>query len=251
VPGWATDIQVHSIDRTPVLYGGDFSSLPPGATLTGGKTDGPTVGSGTIADGVLRLTVAENSGWGAFYTPAVPNVIESYIVDFTSYIGGGTCCGDPLSGNPTSTADGFSVNIASDLPVPAAYGNPGEEGAGTGLSVMFDTWDNGGGEAPAIDLKWQGAILASQRIMPHLSQGNGAPRFIPVHIEVRGNGTVDVIYDGTNIFSNVTLPGYGPAANLRLGFGARTGGANDNHHIDNLSIQAFPLDAASAEAGKI
>src|SRR5439155_3639257 len=44
--------------------------------------------------------------------------------------------------------------------------------------------------------------------------------------------------------------GYAPAVNLRLGFGARTGGANENHWIDDLNVTAFPQDASSAEAGQ-
>src|SRR5882672_5989104 len=83
------------------------------------------------------------------------------------------------------------------------YANPGEDGAGTGLSVNFDTWDNGGGEAPSIDLKWQGNVIAHTPIVPHLSQGAGVPRFIPVHIEVHADGTATVNYDGTNIYNNV------------------------------------------------
>ena len=61
---------------------------------------------------------------------------------------------------------------------------------------------------------------------------------------------VDVDYDGTNVVHGVVLPGYAPTAGLRLGIGARTGGANDNHWIDDLQVTALPTDASSAEAGQ-
>ena len=36
----------------------------------------------------------------------------------------------------------------------------GEEGTTTGLTVSFDTWDNGNGDGPAIDIKHNGVIVA-------------------------------------------------------------------------------------------
>jgi hypothetical protein len=42
--------------------------------------------------------------------------------------------------------------------------------------VAFDTWDNGGGEAPAIDIKWHGTTVASRRLtVDELSVGTFVP----------------------------------------------------------------------------
>ena len=36
----------------------------------------------------------------------------------------------------------------------------GEDGSGSGFRVVVDTYDNGGGEAPAIDIMWSGVVVA-------------------------------------------------------------------------------------------
>ncbi len=51
-------------------------------------------------------------------------------------------------GGTATPADGFAFVLGDD----AADGAFGENGAGSGLVVSFDTYDNGGGEAPAIDV---------------------------------------------------------------------------------------------------
>ena len=245
VANWATGIKPSSIPRTPIAFASSFDTQPTGSLLFGNAAP-----NGTITNGVLHLTDAVNGAYGAFYTPPIAAPIESYSIHFNALVGGGTCCGDPTTGGATTTADGFSANIAGDLPIPAAYGSPGEEGAGTGLSILFDTWDNGGGEAPAIDLAWKGAIMTSVHTQVAQSPDPTLDVFKAVTIDVTADGLCTVTFDGTNIFDHVPLPGYAPAVNLRLGFGARTGGANENHWIDDLNVTAFPQDASSAEAGQ-
>ena len=64
-----------------------------------------------------------------------------------------------LSGGGDRPADGFSFNIGPAIPVEEAS----EEGAGTGLSVEFDTWDNDGEGADngiGIDVNVDGAAVA-------------------------------------------------------------------------------------------
>src|SRR5581483_3481418 len=57
-------------------------------------------------------------------------------------------------GQPSSPpADGVSFVVSPGL---SDTDNFGEEGGGTGLIVSFDTYDNGGGEAPAISVKYGG-----------------------------------------------------------------------------------------------
>lgn len=228
---WIDDL---SISAAPLT---GWASPPPGSQVSG---------SAYIADGFLRLTDAGNGLYGSFTTPAISTLVDSYDVSFKAAVGGGTCCGDPTTGNPNATADGFSVNIAADLPAPGVA----EDGEGTGLSICFDTWDNGGAEAPAIDIKWQGRFLAKYPIQVAQAPAPAVPTFKPVTISVGSAGNVTVTYDGMTIFDNFMLPDYRAQTGLRLGMAARTGGANQAHWIDDLAITAYPLDASSVESGQ-
>src|SRR5437867_2534058 len=91
----------------------------------------------------------------------------------------------------TAHATAFSTdfNFANDLPN-AAFG---EEGAGTGLTVAFDSFDNGGGEAPAIDVKWAGLTIG--HVLTPVSQGPAGNSFFDVFINLDSDGTLDVSYN--------------------------------------------------------
>ena len=255
VPNWATGIQVHSITRTPILYGGDFSSLPAGSILGG---------NAAISGGILHLTDAVNSQQSSFVTPSVAAPIESFTVDFKARIGGGTCCG-------ARTADGWSLTIGN-VSVPVSFPVAAEEGAAmsSGFAVNFDSWDNNNtDEAPAADLKVGGAVLAFQSLAGE-REGGRAPAgplvtdpatgnplgystgndFVPVRVHMDADGTVDVDFKNVRILDNVATGVTLPMVNTRLAFGARTGGANDNHWIDDLSVVAFSPDSSGAEAGQ-
>src|SRR5262245_29750534 len=119
----------------------DFNSgtVPAGSSLTG--TAAVTATGGYTNSGVLRLTEAVGglvNDWliNDFSAGAA---INAFNATFKVELG------------PVAGADGFSLNWGTNL-----TGIAGEEGEGTGLSVCFDTFDNGGAEAPAIDIKWQG-----------------------------------------------------------------------------------------------
>ena len=174
--GWATDIQNNSISRTPLQIGYDFSSVPAGVTMVNRVLD---VASDTplIRDGILKLTDAVNGSQGGFLSPALPAVIESFTVSFKARIGGGTCCGGTLpDGSASRPADGMSVTIG-EVQVPLAFPVAAEEGAavGAGLVVAFDTWDNNGSdEAPAVDVKVGGAVIAFQSLAGE-REGGRAP----------------------------------------------------------------------------
>lgn len=231
VPGFAFNIEPDSQPAVEGSFSADFAGAAVSVPYTGSAFAGPVpgeslFGSAYIAGGILHLTDAANSLFGVYYTPADPNPVDSYSVAFKLYVGGGTCCG-------ATTADGGSVNIASDLPASPVY-IAYEEGDGTGLSVLFDTWDSGGGEAPALNLKWQGVIIASAAI--DVAQDGAPASFKDFSVSVTSAGLATVMYDGATVFNAVALSGWAPQSNLRVGFGARTGGANDNHHIDDLVI---------------
>lgn len=232
VPNWATGILPYSVVRTPIVYASTFDSQPANSTL---------YGTAAVSGGILHLTDGNQfSALGGFYTPVVPAAIESYNISYTAYVGGGTCCSFGL-------ADGYSINIADDLPVPPpGPGGQAEEGLGNGLSLTFDTFDNGSGEAPAIELEWKGGVVARAEIQV-VQQ---IQRFVPVNIAVSAAGVANVSYDGQLIFSNIALAGYVPTRNLRVGIAGATGGASDNHWIDDLNIMAIALEAASGESAQ-
>ncbi len=155
-------------------------------------------------------------------------------------------------------ADGMSFVIAPSIS-PAAWG---EEGTGSGLIVSFDTWDNNGTDtAPAIDVKWGGTadanIIASQSMAgqreggrapagPLLTDADGNPvpldtggHFTNVVINIDPDGTLDLWYGGIQVFSNLQITNWTGINAPMYGFGARTGGANEAHWIDNLCINGF------------
>jgi hypothetical protein len=191
----------------------DFATPPAGATLYGDGAD-----SGVIEDGVLKLTKAVGSMLGGFIIDDLDGgaTIYGFTADFKLLIGAG------------SQADGFSFSFGPDVPDAGIS----EEGAGSGLSVCFDTYDNGGGEAPAIDLKKGGAIIASfKQGAIGLMRKNA---FVDVHLEVKNDGSLSLSVANTAIFQNL-VGAFAPTAG-RFGLGARTGGSTDNHFVDDLSI---------------
>src|SRR5206468_1490386 len=95
-------------------------------------------------------------------------------------------------------------------PNPPGYGNPGEEGAGSGISVTIDTFDNGTGLDVGVDLKLNGARLAYAPI-PKDNDGTGnylrKNAFVNASLTVDNNScTATVTYDGNTI--SAPLPGW-------------------------------------------
>jgi hypothetical protein len=173
--------------------------------------------AGVIADGVLKLTTLVGGMTAAMVIDDLDAgaSVSGFTATFNLLIGGG------------SGADGFSFSFGD-----VADGGINEEGSGSGLIVAFDSYDNGNGEAPAIDLKIGGAEVATYKITPRSALA--ANKFLPVRINLDSDGTVDVSYGDIVICTNfytafVATPG-------RFAFGARTGGSYDNHWVDDLAI---------------
>lgn len=213
------------INATTFTANFNDGALPPGTISYGSAFVDSSGGVG--GTGVLKLTPAVNSQAGYFYLPILDPAqqVNSFMANFDVLVGGGS----------TVPADGFSFNFASNLPDSPAYGDVAEEGIGTGFSVCFDTYNNGVTEAPAIDIKRGGSIIDTYPIQVSQAAGN---TFFSVFISMESDGTLDLSYGGSSIFSNIST-GYTPITNGRFAFGARTGGYNDNHWIDNISIQTY------------
>ncbi|MCI0540466.1 MAG: hypothetical protein L0Z50_35125 [Verrucomicrobiales bacterium] len=196
----------------------DFNAGAPGGT----KFYPPAVvlpDSGVNGSGVLLLTPAVGSSQGAFVTESLSgSAVDRFTANFKLYIGNG-------SGNP---ADGLSFNVANDLP----DGTTGEEGTGSGIIVAFDTYDNGGGEAPAIDIKYAGQEVV-HTVVTKASLVNN--KFVDVTIRLNA-GKLDVIHDGKTIHDQVVLPDFAPISDARIMLGARTGGEWERHLIDDFGV---------------
>jgi hypothetical protein len=187
---------------------------------------------------VLKLTDANDpGGFGGWAVGPFPTATyESMTASWKSRVGGGGGGG----------ADGYSFNVGTDL----SDNFTGEEGTGTGLSVTVDTFDNGGGEV-GIEIKWKGERVAFQAI-PKDDDGSGnylrKDTFVNANVNVDPSGLATFVYDGNTITAQ--LSGYTGIRANQFNFGARTGGANDNQWIDDLSIAGFPFDASSGEASQ-
>ncbi len=202
----------------------DFSNPnQSGFTLTSNfaaRPDGSTF-EPVITDGHLILTYNENSEQGTIVLDDLDGgaAIDGFTARFKLQIG-------PGSGNPADgTAFCFGSDITSDV-------NFGEEGSGTGVVVAFDIYDNGGGEAPAIEVKYGGASVA---IAKFAKADMVTSQFEDVEIVLTRSGTLSVSYKGQKVHDNVLLPGFEPSAG-QFAIGARTGGENGNQWIDDLTI---------------
>ncbi len=189
--------------------------------------NGATIyGEANVANGVLELNRHDFSSEGAFLTPnlAPGRTVRAFVTNFKVQMASG-------SGH----ADGFSFNWATNLPQ-NVYPGDAERGAGSGLSICFDTFEGGIDEEHSLVLvKWGGATLASTTTnLAFLPGGND---FADVSIRLHREGTVDLAYRCTPIFTGLAIPGFTPLSNSRFGLGARTGGFWETHTIDDLAIE--------------
>jgi hypothetical protein len=177
---------------------------------------------------------------------------------------------DVRIGNGTAQpADGFSVNYArAGDPVlvlangngfaasPTGEANLPEEGTQTGLAVGFDSWFSGGADVIGISVRVDNVILTNVA-KPTLNgacgdltslqtgpvDGTGSPDVLcwqPFTVNLDEDGTLDITYKGAIVTTNFPTS-YFPSAG-RLVFAGRTGGANQNHHVDNISITTIAAD---------
>jgi hypothetical protein len=179
-----------------------------------------------VDGGCLQLTTNVNNQSSGYVISDLDSggKIGSFVANFMVTIGDSTS---------TLPADGFSFNFAGDLP----NGTMTEDGGGTGISVEFDTYDNGGGDDIGIDVHWNGSLFAT---FPwDISNLTNSLTFVPVTIELTTLGTLNVTFNGTQIYTDLALTNFAPMQG-RFGFGGRCGGANQICRIDNLGIDTGP-----------
>ncbi len=196
-------------------------TAPLGSTVFGSAVIEPTGGVGDT--GVLKITKNVNDQLGSFVIDDLDAgvAVNGFDLRFKVRVGGGTA----------TPADGFSVSVAPDLPA-AGWG---EEGAGGGLNIAFDIYDNAGGEAPSIDVKWTGQTVLRSTLFP-ISFIRTTNEFVDVQIKLDPDGSLDVVYRGTPVYTDLLLPGFQPTAGIKYGIGGRTGGLNENQWVDDLQL---------------
>ncbi len=152
-----------------------------------------------------------------------------------------------ISDTSSNAADGFSVNLAADLPT-ATLG-VAEEGyqplatiTADRLVVAFDNYaSNSGDSSPSIALKWRGVVLTNVLTgtngIPSLHNPNGA--WVDVDLKLDRGNTFTAVYAGVPII-HYTLPDFNVIHSARLGFAARTGGSYQTHWFDDIRFNFEP-----------
>ena len=207
-----------------------FSNFNQGIAAAGAVNSGNASwqqAGGVGGGGALSLVGADNNltGWYSI-SPFFNAPVQQFQITFKSFIG--------FKGiTPT---EGFSVNVspttAAVAPLPS-----GHEGQDNGITIAFDTFNTGGvkpPEAPAIDIKYLGRVIASQPMNPVLN------RFADVAITMSPAGRLDVSYDGQLIHKGVLIEDLKHFRSF-FNLGAATGSANfARYHVDDLCITAAP-----------
>jgi hypothetical protein len=196
-------------------------TVPPNGAVFGTAIVQPSGGVGGSA--FMQLTEAVNDQTGSFLldAPAGSMPIADFTATWMMLVGGGTAV----------PADGFSFVLGDDIP----DGSFGEDGTGSGLIVGFDTYDNDTTEvAPEITIRYRTADVTTRSFdIGVLRTGTD---FAQIGVRVNRNGTLDLYYGTTAVYRGLVLPGFTPFGAGRFGWGARTGGLNDNHWVDDVKI---------------
>jgi hypothetical protein len=157
-----------------------------------------------------------------------------------------------VGGGTATPADGCSFVMGEDI----ADGSFGEDGSGSGLVVSFDTYDNGTTEvAPEISIRYRGSDVATRSF--DIAVIRTGAQFKQIGVRLNRSGTLDLYYGDTAVYRSLILPGYAPFSAGRFGWGARTGGLNDNHWVDDVKIAlnsqpaAGPTLAVGLSAGNV
>ncbi len=228
---------------------------------------------GVNNSGYVALFDAINGQYAAVMLPDFDGglIVKAFTFEVDLRIGNAT-------GNDGRPADGFSINYArandpvvqmlsqeppqdprNEFAIPGAP----EGGTTTGLSICFDTWSgntypSGEGDIEGIIVRVDNVTKArvpmpvrngacdnpqSLQTGPYNPDLAGAPDelcWAPLKVELAENGELTVTWKGTVIVDKVQT-GFLPSAG-RIVLAGRTGGANENTHIDNLRITTIPAE---------
>jgi hypothetical protein len=212
-------------------------------TFNTGTTTGTLYGNATLVNSRCRLTNDAASENGALLLGSTGVNSNAYNIDFDFRVW-------PSDGLGYNGADGFSYSFGDDVnataPLPAA-----ENGSGSKLKVGFVSYTNGGSTA-GIYLMYNcttdeqtpttpGVLAYSSNIA-----WKNTNSFNTCNIVINATGQVTLSINGTAIFSNIQLPANYLLQNkstwLQL-FKARTGAGFSRHMIDNVHVEAQPVQS--------
>jgi uncharacterized repeat protein (TIGR01451 family) len=237
----------------------DFNSDPSNLLRTFGSAYWSQSGDATNG-GYLALTDAILNQHGAVvFNELLPGqAVRSFRLSMDVRIGGGTTPpADGLSisfarpGDPV-LADGRSFNPAPD----GSDSGAAEEGTRTGVSVCLDSWQNGNTDVIGIGVRVNGVILA-QYPLPTLNGAANDPTsiqtgpvydlsWVPLVVTLYEDGTLEIYYKGFAITPPGGLQTHFVPGPGQFVLGARTGGADEVHHVDNISFTLnFPGSPAT------
>ncbi|MES2706877.1 MAG: PA14 domain-containing protein [Verrucomicrobiota bacterium] len=256
----ATAIAVTTLSASAGNYSNDFSTASPGLTiytLAGAPPEvRPTDGN---PGGYLKLTDAVGNTTSTVVFPDFDGgfPVQAFTFDVDCRIGNGS----------DTPADGFCIAFArtGDPVITTGAGFVGggaEEGTTTGLAIGFDTYDNdpaGDVDNIGFTVRLDGQIIreVSAPVLngdvtnaDSLQTGTvGNAGWAHFKVELRTDGTLDITWKGTKVVDNLST-GWTPSGG-RMVFAARTGGANEAHHFDNLVITTTPAPVAAVTSAKV
>ncbi len=221
-----TTVTLPAPPAATVFYDFNTATVPAGTNAYGNATIVATGGVGNTA--FMQLTDAVNGQAGTWTVNDLNagGPVESIDMSFKLFLSNGT--------NPP--ADGFGFHWAPDLPA-AGFPNA-EEAVGHGLSIGFDVYDNGGGEAPALDVFWLGNKVGGVKVPQSFLNTQGA--FVNTRIRLTAQGLIDVQFGNAIVIYHLQVPNWTAFSGAKYGFAARTGGLNQRQAIDDVAITAVP-----------
>ena len=217
--GWGDTTSASAIlkinNAETLLY--DFEGGGPGFTANG---------NAAVDSGSMLLTPALNSQSGSvIFDPMSTDPVADFRVSF-----------DFNAGPSVGGADGLSFALM-DAGVYNSTATFGESGpGGNSLSIGIDLYPNGGDIQAGgnyLDIRLNNVIVASA-IPSFTMEGTGWH-----HVEISfSSGLLTLLLTpeggvAETVFDAVAIDGFTPFVGL-YGFGARTGGANNDHRVDNV-----------------
>jgi|GEM_PF-1047195 len=180
-------------------------------------------GSAALDDGSIRLTEAAGFQMGSVvFEPLSTELVDSFTVAFDFRIGGG------------SGADGMAFALI-DADIYDASFLAGETAANSPIVISFDTWGVSAADRNHVVI-YANDVLQASFEMPYALDDSQWQRAEFEYDQALATLTMyDAASVATTIFENIPLPNYSPVR-ARFGFTARTGGATNEHRVDNVSI---------------
>ena len=210
------------------LPGGTPTISTSGWNLTGNAMVTDTQGDTDAFNDEIRLTNNSNTqSGGIFYaTPINPLVCSKWTVEFDYRIWGG------------SSADGLAFCFLNVPPTGfVSGGGIGIPGSANGLKVALDTYDNGCGTNPELQIYYGIGYNECAAGIVKLNNTGGNLNFIRSNTYKRvkityNNGVITLFINNIQYLTanfTINFTGY-------MGFTASTGGANDQHSVKNIII---------------